>query len=99
MQNGCKMFKFNWHAYIYIDDLFFICFSNIYIVVWYIYMRVLYLLGCFFSFLVTMNGGGLPQPHEQGFHPGDLPFTPSSDRAVPHHLDPSIVWNILSFAC
>jgi hypothetical protein len=61
--------------------------SLIYIIAWYIYMGVLYLLGCFFSFLVTMNGGGLLQPHEPGFHP----------RAIPHYPDPSIVWNILSF--
>jgi len=38
-----------------------------------------------------MNGGGLPQPYESGFYPVDLPFAPSSDRAVPRHLDPSIV--------
>jgi hypothetical protein len=60
---------------------------------------VLYLLGYFSVFLVTMNGGGLPQPQEVGFHPGDLPFAPSPDRAVPHYPDPLIVWNILSFAC
>ena len=73
--------------------------SLIYIVAWYIYMWVLYLLGCFFSFLVTMNDGGLPSPQEPGFHPGDLSFTPSPDRAVPRYPDPSIIWNILSFTC
>jgi hypothetical protein len=57
-------------------------------VVWYIYMGVLYLLECF---LVTMNGGGLSQPQETGFHYVDLPFAPSPNRAVPRHPDPSIV--------
>jgi hypothetical protein len=60
---------------------------------------VLYLLGCFFSFVVMMNGGGLFQPQELGFHPGNLSFAPSTDMVVPHQLDPSIAWNILSFAC
>ena len=90
------MFKFTWHIYIY---LFILYVSLIYIVAWYIYMGVLYLLGCFFSFFVRMNGGGLPQPREPCFHPGDLSFAPSPDRVVPRHLDPSIVWNILSFMC
>jgi hypothetical protein len=85
--------------HIYLDDLFFIYFSNIHdTFIWYIYMGVLYLLGCFSVFLVMMNGGGLPQPQELGFYHGNLSFAPSSDRAVPRYPDPSIVWNILSFA-
>ena len=85
--------------FIFIYASFIVYMFLIYIVAWYIYMGVLYLLGCFFSFLVTMNGGRLPQPQEPGFHHGDLPFTPSPDRAVPRYPNPSIVWNILSFAC
>jgi hypothetical protein len=38
-----------------------------------------------------MNGGGLLQPQEPGFHPSDLSFAPSLDRAVPCYPDPSIV--------
>jgi hypothetical protein len=71
--------------------IYFLYASLIYIVVWYIYMWIIYLLGCFFSFLVTINGVGLPQPHELAFYPGDLSFAPLPDRAVPRHLDPSIV--------
>ena len=95
----CKIFKFTWHAYIYIDDLFFICFSNIYCCRVYLYGSSIFIVMFFSVFLVTMNGDGLPQPQELGFHPVDLLFAPSPDRAVPRHLDPSIVWNILSFAC
>ena len=54
------MFKFTWHAYIYILMIYFLYVSLIYIVACYIYMGVLYLLGCFFVFLVMTNGGGLP---------------------------------------
>jgi hypothetical protein len=71
------------HIYIYIYILmnyFFIYFSNIHdTFMLYIYLGVLYLLGYFFSFLVMMNGGGLPQPQELGFHHGNLSFAPSSD--------------------
>ena len=79
--------------------IYFLYVSLVYIATWYIYMGILYLLGCFFSFLATMNGRRLSQPQELGFHPGDLPFAPSSDRAVSRHLDPSIVRNILSITC
>ena len=77
--------------HIYILMIYFLYVSLIYIVAWYIYMGVLYLLGCFLSFLVMMNGGGLPPPQEPGFHHGDLPFAPSSDRAVPRYPNSSIV--------
>jgi len=55
-------------------------------------MGVLYLLGCFFSFLVMMNGGGsLPHPQAPCFHPSDVPFKPSTEKAIPRNPDPSIV--------
>jgi hypothetical protein len=44
----CKMFKFI-YIYIYLDDLFYIYFSNIYCCMVYLY-GVLYLMGWFFSF-------------------------------------------------
>jgi hypothetical protein len=79
-----NMFTFTWHI-----DTFYICVSNILHGIW-----------KFFSiFLGMMNGGGLPLPREPGFHPGALPFAPPPNRAVPHFPNPSIVWNILSFAC
>jgi hypothetical protein len=54
----------------------------------------------FLVFLVIMNGGGsLPHPQALGFHPDDVPFEPLSERVVPRNSDPSVVWNILSFAC
>jgi hypothetical protein len=63
-------------------------------------MGVLYIYwDVFLVYLVMMSGGRLLPPQEPGFHHGDLLFVPSSDRAVPRYLDPSIVWNILSFAC
>ena len=85
--------------HIYILMIYFLYVSLIYIVALYIYMGFHIYWDVFSVFLVTMNGDGLPQPQELGFHPVDLPFTPSPDRAVPRHLDPSIVWNILSFTC
>jgi hypothetical protein len=63
-------------------------------------MGILYIyLEVFLSFLGMMNGGGVLAPQALGFYPGDLPFAPSSDRAVPRFPDPSIVWNILIFTC
>ena len=44
------MFKFTWHAYIYILMIYFLYVSLMYIVAWYIYMGVLYLLVRFVSF-------------------------------------------------
>ena len=71
--------------------IYFLYVSLIYIVAWYIYMGVYIYWDVFLVFLVMMNGGGLPQPQEPGFHPEDLPFASSPDRAVPRHPDPSIV--------
>jgi hypothetical protein len=47
-------------------------------------------IGMFFQFLVTINGGEPAQPQKLDFHPDNLPFAPSPDRAVPCHLDPSV---------
>jgi hypothetical protein len=77
--------------------VYFLYVSLIYIVAWYIYVGFYIYWDVFSVFVVTMNGGGLPWPQEPGFHPGDLPFAPWLDRAVPRHPDPSIVWNILCF--
>jgi hypothetical protein len=46
----------------------------------------------FLVFLVMMNGGGsLPHPQAPDFHPSDVPFEPSSERAIPRNSDPSVV--------
>jgi hypothetical protein len=71
--------------------IYFLYFSLIYIFAWNIYMGVLYLLGWVCSFLVMMNGGGLPQLQEPGFYHGDLPLAPSPDRAVSCLPDPPII--------
>ena len=57
----------------------------------YLYGGSIFYWDVFYFFLVTMNGGGLLQPQEPGFHPGDLPFVPSPDKVVPRYPDPSIV--------
>ena len=56
-------------------------------------------IGVFFSFFSYNEWRRTSLATEPGFHPSDLPFAPSPDRAIPRHPDPSIVWNILSFAC
>jgi hypothetical protein len=64
----------------------------IYNVAWYIYMGFYICWDVFSVFLVMMNGGrSLPHPQALGFHPGDVPFEPLSERVIPRNPDPSIV--------
>jgi hypothetical protein len=66
--------------------------SLIYNVAFNIYMGFYIYWDVFLVFLVMMNGGGsLPHPQAPDFHPSDVPFEPSSERAIPRNSDPSVV--------
>jgi hypothetical protein len=52
--------------------IYFLYVSLIYIIAWYINMGIYIYWDIFLVYLVTMNGGGLPQLQKPGFHPSDL---------------------------